>query len=199
VNGDWYDKELYSYKDFVVVPGLGPLAAGYLMILPRAHYLSVASLPPTLLRDLIDLKSEVRRVIAERFADPIFFEHGPSTSKGGGGSCVDHAHIHVLPTQIDLVPVLRSRHQGLQNIRSIEQLREFRGTDYVFYEDQNGEMYSTHVTSLPGQYVRRVLAQNMGLEDSWDYAAYPNYSLIRSTISRLSPWPGDAVSRLLLP
>ncbi len=188
-NLDFYDKILYERSQHIVIPGLGPFEEGYLMIMPKEHHLSISMLPEAIFEDFIEVKREVARVMAHLFGSCIFFEHGPALSTGGGGgSCIDHAHLHVLPTKVDPFPRLSDQHD-FKKISNLNELRSIGGSNYIYYENNKGEMFVTEAQDVPGQYIRRVLAQELGIPEEWDYLAYPKYNLIKSTISKLSPWP----------
>lgn len=188
---EWYDEVLTSLKEFKVVPGLGPFSEGYLLIVTTHHYLNTACLPQRKLNDLRTLKRKVRDVLTRHYEPPIFFEHGPRPPGGGGGSCIDHAHLHAFPTSLNLLPHLQQSHHimPIDNLTDLTQFCDHRQS-YLFFEDQEGQMYACSVEEVPSQYIRRIMAREMGKPNEWDYALFPNYDLIDATINQLTPWPG---------
>lgn len=187
---EWFDTELISSGDFLVAAGLGPFVEGYLMILTRQHYHSMAQLSTPQLLQLTVLKDEVRDVLTKCYRAPVVFEHGPAFPVSSGGSCIDHAHFQFLPLEIDLLPLLRTRHI-MKPIRDLAALVELsaEGKPYLFFENQRGHMYVGEAENVPSQYLRRLIAKELGIPDQWDYALFPNYELIAATIERLTPWP----------
>jgi len=191
----WFDLEMLSLDDFAVIPGVGPLAEGYLMIVTRQHIRSMAELSTEQFSILAGLKRHVRAVIEKYYGSPIIFEHGPALKSGSGGSCIDHAHFHILPLEIDLVSILKNEH-SLRSINEIKSLAEYpaKKVSYLFFENQKGDMYICEAANLPSQYLRRIIAEELGISDRWDYAVFPNYELISATIEKLCPWPSDNLS-----
>jgi ATP adenylyltransferase len=194
---EWFDAELANLGDFVVVPSLGPFAEGCLMILTRHHYCSMAHLPAAQLARLAVLKSEVREVVTSHYRAPIVFEHGPSVPIGdagfpicSGGCCIDHAHFQVLPIEVDLLAMLKERHTMVP-LSDLSDLAGFavRRRPYVYFEDQQGRMYVGEAEGVPRQYLRRLIAERLGIPDRWDYDFFPNDEMIAATIGRLTPWP----------
>jgi diadenosine tetraphosphate (Ap4A) HIT family hydrolase len=184
----WYDVSLYSTPDVVVVPGLGASEAGYVLIVPRSHYTSLACLPSPALDDIRAAKGLVDEVLSVCFRRPVFFEHGPGDAAIGAGGCIEHAHLHALPTEIDLLALLEQRHP-LNPCGDLAHLGALRTTSYIYVEQASRGFVLTPPASVPGQYVRRLLAAAQGTPDQWDYALFPNYAAVESTIEKLSPWP----------
>jgi diadenosine tetraphosphate (Ap4A) HIT family hydrolase len=188
-NENWYDKILTHQGGFKVIPGLGPLAEGYLLVISTQHYLNIASLPQKKLAELGNLKQHVRDILTQCYEPPIFFEHGPASIARGGGSCIDHAHLHALPIKFDLLSFLRQDHDlmPIDSLSCLAQLWACR--PYLFIEDQKGQMYMCITDRIPGQYLRRIIAKGIGISDEWDYALFPKYDVVAATINRLTPWP----------
>lgn len=191
---EWFDTELTSLDDFIVVPALGPFFEGYLMIVTRQHYHCMGQLSSMELSRLGALKDEVRNVLERCYGIPVVvFEHGSGLPADSGGSCVDHAHFQVLPLRFDVLSPLRKQFP-VRPIRTLRALSMFsdRSKAYLFFEDQKGDMYATEAENVPSQYVRRLIAMELGAPEQWDYALFPNYELIAATVRKLRPWPIQA-------
>ncbi len=186
----WFDVALKADRDFVVVPGLGGFVEGYLMIVTRAHVRNFGQLPEEQIAGAERLKNEVRRILRSFYSDSIVFEHGAASVDGLGGSCINHAHLQCLPFDHDLLPELAKRH-ALTKIERMSRITELSLQDkpYIYYEDQAGNMVVCDAGGIPSQYMRRLIADVIGIPDQWDYAVYRREALIRNTIARLTPWP----------
>lgn len=177
----WYDEELYRDENFVIVPALGPFAPGYLMLVTIDHHRAFAELSNHMRERASRLTRAVRRSLENEYGlDVIVFEHGGS-SDSPAGSCIDHAHLHFMPAvgsaareiiaALGLGPAL---------------LHVLAGAPYVFVIDNAGNGFGGAVGALPGQYVRRVIAEAMGFRDEWDYLAFPRLEVVRATIEAMS-------------
>jgi diadenosine tetraphosphate (Ap4A) HIT family hydrolase len=185
-----FDYELWANDDLVVVPAVGALAEGYILLIPRRHESSTAWMPPDVFSRLADAKAMVRRVLKETYGPPIFFEHGIITPTNRSGACVEHVHIHCVATSIDLIPVLADVHGGaLKEIQHYAEVRKQaeNGQSYVYYESQDGRMFLLSDMHLPSQYVRRLLARGLGYDGvEWDYAVFDFRENVQRTVAALS-------------
>ena len=103
-----WNQPLIETKNFVVLPSLGALVEGWLLILPRRHVLSMGALSTRLQAEADELEGSTRSLLKARYGSRIVaFEHGPSAAKHGTGCGVDHAHLHVLPLNCDLLSYAR--------------------------------------------------------------------------------------------
>ena len=162
----------------VVLHDLAPVVPGHVLVVTKQHYLAVGSIDrPDVLRAVIHELWHVRAAVA-RDGRAIMFEHGPRR-RGAAGSCVDHAHVHVLPVPMDVAapqlvasPALRScgvsdwRH--LPDPFRLAQLYQF--SSYLWVQDTAGTDYVAAVNDgrLPSQVLRRWAAEIVGAE-LWDW------------------------------
>lgn len=185
---EWFDVSLLSTNELVVVPGLGIPDIGYVLIVPRQHYLSIAGLPPSILEHVRQVKALVSTTLSTRFGSIVFFEHGPGAAGASSGNCIDHAHLHALPTSIDVVMMLNQFH-ALTPCDDLADLTRLARDAYLYVEQDGRGFVVSPVTRLPGQYMHRLLALGRGTPAEWDYALFPHNASIAQTISALSPWP----------
>ena len=185
-NGEWFDEVLYREGDFSVLSAVGPQSEGYVMIVPHAHVHSCAELSPADLAQLQSVKQMVSHVLNQVYGPCIFFEHGASGPGELAGGRIDHAHVHALPTE---GPVLSAAKQWLdfEALDGLSALSQWSGIAYVAIENQAGALHIARASSLPDQYVRRIIGSVVGAPDEWDYGTHPNYALIRAAIAQLRP------------
>jgi diadenosine tetraphosphate (Ap4A) HIT family hydrolase len=192
---DWFDQELSTIGDFVVVPGLGAFFDGYVMIVPRFHYSNLSILSDVDTNHFLQAKELTKATISNIFGNVILFEHGGSTS-GMGGGCVEHAHLHIMSLgtqnrEISLADDVKAAIGLTKTDTPFLDAKSLisRGKPYLILEDIDGLSYVGDASNLPGQFMRRIIAKKIGIPDIWDYSLFPNYDLIRSTINKLTPWP----------
>jgi diadenosine tetraphosphate (Ap4A) HIT family hydrolase len=193
--GEWFDQELLTIGDFVVVPGLGAFFEGYVMIVPRFHYSNLSILSTIDMNHFLYVKDLTKIAISKIFGNVILFEHGSSTS-GMGGGCIEHAHLHImsLDTQNSKSNLADSVGAKISIMKTDTPLLDTKalisqGKPYLFLEDFDGSSYIGDASNLPGQFMRRIIAHKIGKPSLWDYSLFPNYDLIQFTINKLSPWP----------
>jgi diadenosine tetraphosphate (Ap4A) HIT family hydrolase len=153
----------------MVVPSLGQLVEGHLLIIPKQHGCALADLPPDALGELVRLKTTLVKAIRSHYGTCVLFEHGARTETSGGCG-ISHAHLHVVPLPAEkdpraLLEVSFRHHRvnGIADLASIE-----KDCPYLYYEDASGGSRVLYPAFLPSQYMRRVLAKALG-NQNWDW------------------------------
>lgn len=177
---------LYESEHFYVVPAKGALVRGYVMIVPKSHYLSFAALPPEQLVEgmqvLTDLKKIFRKIYgAEEF---LVFEHG----SGKEGTCkheksIVHAHLHVMPysSVMDNETMAKFRLEPV----NIEQISQYKEVPYLLYTDSTVDW---HISAnpdvyLPRQCIRQLVGDHMGLKGQlWNWRRHSFMNEIEDTV-----------------
>jgi len=175
---------------FAVLADLAPLCAGHVLIVPRRYYPSLGALPPEGWDELEQLLTRVADAVSHAFRDPLIFEHG-SSSYPQHSPCVSHAHLHVIPAEVDLAPDLRRRGFEPKSIASLRELSDLAARDcaYVCWGSARGSVQVAEVEAgggIPRQYLRRELAAVLGSEE-WDWGVPAMPDLLRTTVRELSP------------
>lgn len=138
------DDILWSSENFYVKVGVGILAPGHVMLLPKIHIACFAQLPNQLSQEFISVKDKLFNKIASAFNEPIAYEHGLY------GQSINHAHLHFLPS--------RNNYYNLENIKEnifkilkstriddMFQIRDvFKKEGSYFYLEQNGKRWVIH-------------------------------------------------------
>ncbi len=190
--GDFHfgDRMLYLSPNFVVFPTVGQIVEGYLLIASRVHYLGVGQVPNTLYAELEEVKGLVKNVlIAEYGPSVVFFEHGPASEVRKGGCCIEHAHLHCVPVEVDILKELSANFtlQRIDNFLPLKQLFA-NGIPYLYWENAQGQRFVFAVAEvIPPQYIRQIIASKIGKIDRWDWRTCPGWEEMRKTIATLKP------------
>jgi diadenosine tetraphosphate (Ap4A) HIT family hydrolase len=170
-----------EYGRFVAMPTIGQLFRGSLLILPRVHVETMASLSENGLALLDAFLMELKAVVSPT-GPVVTFEHGARCTTGGGCG-IYHAHVHLVP-----VPARVSAESLLSSQSSTEHVKhapslgvafgELRSSDqYLLIRDSDGrvsflEPSSASQNQYPSQYFRRVLADHFRCGRPWNWRAY---------------------------
>jgi ATP adenylyltransferase len=178
------DTVLAESEFFYLKPTLGHFIEGYCLIISKDHYRTIAEIPREMMSDLVSFSDTVKRTIEEKYGPNIVsFEHGAVCPTERMGSCIDHAHLHVVPLPTNEIPRLRPI-DG-QDLSSIEEIHSMtQGRPYLYFEADNCMTVSIGPQRLPSQYMRRVIAAAVGLDDKWDWRKNP----YREKIERFCAW-----------
>jgi len=180
---------LRETANFAVMPSIGQIVEGYLLLLPKAHVLSIAQVPRQDDRELVSLYAETKEVLRNAYSTSIVFEHGAAGPALRAGCCVDHAHLHFVPVNVDLSPDLREAFPEFR-ISSLLEIRALfeKPREYLYFETNDDRKYVYAVHDIPPQYLRRLVARKLGVEDKSDWAIYRGKQELLRTISKLSEW-----------
>ena len=186
-----WNRIVLESKHFVVVPSLGSLVEGWLMIVPRAHSLSIAALPPALFSELDQVKAEVHRLLVAEYGSSSFFEHGPAGLRRSTGCGVDHAHLHAVPIAGNLIVGAQSflpagvtfRPGGIEECTAAIKV----GADYLYVEQPVGYSYVAVHSAFASQTLRKVIAAQLGVVERFNWREYPQIENIEATLGRLVP------------
>jgi len=177
----WTDRPLFlDPRQGGVLPGIGALAPGYVLICPMDHApnFRVAMQRPGMAAFVDDMC----RFLAERIGPFTFFEHGGSEpGEGVTSSCVYHAHIHVMPGHLPLaVPGPSVRHANLADFLGPTNSAPV-DAPYLMFGYSEGHCEVSPDIGVP-QFFRKQLAAMYGDSDAWDYAAAPALEQVKETI-----------------
>jgi diadenosine tetraphosphate (Ap4A) HIT family hydrolase len=175
----------------VAIPSIGALAPGHTLICPAEHYRSSLACPRELREEISELTRLVRGRLESATQLPTHvFEHG-SPHDGSRIACsIEHAHVHVLPADIDVRERVATLAEWIAVKDGLESLRAAVGNaEYLFYEAPTGERaIATTTTGLPSQLLRRVFAEALGLEE-WNWRIQPAVERMRRTAELMSLVP----------
>jgi len=180
---------LLRSADFAILPTLGQITEGYLLLAPIEHFTCFGDLSNILLERSASLSASITASLTAEYGSCILFEHGTRSSDAGGCG-ISHAHLHAVPIPVDLDPVesLRTRfpHRQLTDFREI--MSSSKGLPgYLFYQDSLSRPFLFEVGSLPSQFMRKILAEALGTED-WDWRIAQREQRLIATSNRLMPY-----------
>lgn len=170
---------------FAAIPSVGPVAPGHTLLCPKWHVRSFAvALGPG--PDQAEVNSEyhradeeLTRLLYRLYSKPIHrFEHGSSPGGGRVVCTVEHAHVHLVPAEVDILPTILSEHRWEQVPRGFQDLIGIvEGAEYIYYETPDGRAFVTHSKAgFESQYLRRVFAGALGSPEKWDWRSVPSVS-----------------------
>ena len=149
-------------QHFMVVCDYSPVAEGHILLVPKEHYPCYATLPISLLDELLEIKDQVTSFLSAYYSTPVFFEHGVA------GQSVPHAHLHAAPApkrsaEGDIVAnVLREAGQ-VTEIRGIfELLESFDKIGPYLYWEQNGTAYIVKSPEIEPGYFQKIVSKWTG-------------------------------------
>jgi len=185
-NGVNVNTILGASGNFLIVPALGPLVVGHVLVISATHTEGLRFLPAKMQRRYELLSGELRAYCA-RLGDTVLeAEHG---ARNGSvrGPCIRHTHIHIMPSLGDAASIFDDR-------GDLEVVRSSASSPlgpYLWISNGSREKVYDASRAI-GQEVRRTVGEHVGVDD-WDWAVNPKTELIARTKeywSGLDKWLG---------
>ncbi len=170
------DEIIDESENFYAKAALGHFVFGYTLIISKEHFLSFSYLPEHLFPELESFRDSVINKLHKISQHPIsIMEHGALNRCQRGGSCIDHAHLHLIPLAADLYPALRQQF-SFDELESISELRRFNDEKitYLYYQRERLRGQAVKLTQeVPSQLLRRIACQALGTPELWDWRDQP--------------------------
>lgn len=177
---------LFESDDFLIFPPLGSFVEGYLLVCPRIHVPSCASLDRQLLGDLQKLITRTKQIVKRIYHSPIVFEHGLASCERKAGGCIDHAHLHFIPLTVDLNKILFDKFAP-EVLNDWSELADWQGRPYLLTENIEGPILISEVPdNLPSQFLRRQITTTLKIQKHWDWGGYLGLDEINNTLIGLA-------------
>lgn len=164
---------------FVVMPCVGPLVPGHVLVVSREHYPSLASMGREAIRDYQRLLDRFREANPSAVDGLLEAEHG-AVSGDCAGACVVHTHIHWMPglgrydTLFEGVLAHRPMGESLGDLAGVD-------TPYLLVRRAGGAPHLYDGSGLPSQLIRQAICSQLGRED-WDWRSNPRMDWINLSI-----------------
>lgn len=151
-------------QSLVLLPSLGPIAEGHLLLLTKEHLNSFAELDYELRSEAIDVIGSVKSWLVNRLGPLVMFEHGTKRGALTGACGITHAHIHFVPVGTATIPLPIAETLAWSPIKehnflSVIHTNGGDETGYLFFENENGEKYFSLSSSAPSQFMRQHVAR----------------------------------------
>ncbi|MDQ1405963.1 MAG: hypothetical protein QOG55_1592 [Acidobacteriaceae bacterium] len=185
-----WDEPIFESRNFVVIPSLGSLVEGWVLLVPKQHFISMGALSTSLGAELCQLKIQVVKLLSRKYGEMCAFEHGPSAANHEIGCGVDHAHLHILPLSFDLVQAAQvfMPSESRWTNATLETCQDaFKsGKDYLYIEQPVGTgRIATH-SQFGGQIFRKAIAAQLGVPGKFNWRDYPYTENVNRTVQTLS-------------
>lgn len=159
-----------------MVPSLGCLAEGHVLLIPKTHVLSIANLSTSMFEEMLDLKQTIaKRLLECTGKECICFEHGITIARAAGANSVNHLHLHMVPCEKELWPSIAQQSTINESIyfprfqELYSHLKRYMPLSYLLFQDTDGSVhYIANASSYPSQFFRIQIAKCIGITE-WDW------------------------------
>lgn len=166
---------LAESQNWYAIPTLGSLTVGYVLLVCKQHYLSLACMNKNLISEMVHLKENIeKKIYSKLHIRCVAFEHG-STKDVLGANSVNHVHIHIVPLQKKIWNDIVKRNL----INNYEKMFDFlelyniwkmdMPDSYLLFQDLDKRIYYIDDAEKYGsQFFRRCIASYLNIP-IWDW------------------------------
>ncbi|MFZ1291212.1 MAG: hypothetical protein WAR79_14040 [Melioribacteraceae bacterium] len=182
------ERIIWEDEKYSLFPTLGCFIEGYCLYIPRHHKTSFAQLEENELNNSFSNLTTFSNCISSSFMSPVIIgEHG-SGSKSCGASCIEHAHIHLIPCFKPLLMLKQYIEVGgiPVKINDFVSLRNFKDYPYLYLSiDLKNHFVWTNVEKFEKQFIRKASANIYNIGDFYNWRVYPFESKMKETYNTL--------------
>ena len=184
-----WNKPLFESTNFVVLPSLGSLVEGWMLLVPKKHFICMGALPVDLAREMAFMKCAIAARLYRQYGEVCVFEHGPGAVNHEVGCGVDHAHLHMVPLAFELTGAATQFmptdtkwiDAGWESCRAAFE----EGQDYLYLEQPIGVGRIAVHTGFGSQVFRKAIALCLGIPEQFNWRQYPQTEIVARTIQTL--------------
>lgn len=184
---------LHVFDDTYVLPALGNMIPGYVLLIHQEHVDCYGALSEDEISDCKREKEIVADILREEFGACCMFEHGRvgACMKRNDSKICFHAHVHCLPVSDDLIEHVSDRytHHEAEDWTQLSELYDEFG-HYLYVEEDSGDKAYFEVGDEPveRQYLKQVACEAADIDGKYaNWQEYPRWDNIDRTLTRLRP------------
>ena len=178
------ENTIIEEKDyFYILPTLGSLVDGYILIVTKRHINSMSELNENELIEYKNIIEKYKNLFKKIYnKTPIVFEHGtPNQNSEMKANSVTHAHTHIVNINFSNEKEILEKY----NFKQINDFKEInKNTNYIKYISNN-KIYITYNFPSVSQLMRILIAEELNYKDKFDWKKERFDENIISTIERI--------------
>lgn len=170
-------------KYFYILPTLGSLVDGYILIVTKRHINSMSELNENELIEYKNIIEKYQNLFKKIYnKTPIVFEHGtPNQNSEMKANSVTHAHTHIVNINFSNEKEILEKY----NFKEINDFKEInKNMNYIKYISNN-KIYITYKFPSVSQLMRILIAEELNYKDKFDWKKERFDENIISTIERI--------------
>lgn len=171
---------LFEGDNFFVIPALGPLLKGHILIVSKKHFDCLGSMEKSAISEYNDLVSKLMQKRPLKNNDFLEFEHGSKGESAAGASIV-HCHIHVLPGLGYLHDILDDKLPRISLADDFASM-SLLNLPHIWLRNASMQVKLYLAEDLPSQFLRRKISYKLG-HNKWDWRKYPRRKWVKNIVA----------------
>jgi diadenosine tetraphosphate (Ap4A) HIT family hydrolase len=173
-----FDTHLFHSSELVVIPAVGPICVGHVMVVSKQHLSNLASFSESQSEEYEALIASISKLPGYSRENLLEAEHGSSSSESGG-SCINHLHVNLIPGFGAFGSLFDDQLPKISTANDLKQVKPSTAP-YIFLRGA-GMQRVYDARGVPSQLIRRALFDKLGRTD-WDWAVFPHLDIVKKTL-----------------
>jgi len=175
-----YNSKLFETENFIIIPALGPLCVGHVMVTSKYHQQNLLSSTKNLWKEYDEIISIVTKINQKYYSNLLEAEHG-GFENYNSGACINHTHINLIPNFGNIENIFAKLLTPLQSASNISDIKSYN-KPYVSIRGNSKNIKIYDGMNLPSQFIRRVIANYLGY-NTWEWGKYYKLNDVSKTIN----------------
>lgn len=169
---------------FRVIPSIGSLTEGYVLIVTKEHINSLAELTKEQKDEYINLVNKISYIFEKAYGKtPILFEHGtPNLQSSMSANSIIHAHSHIVNFEFKNEEEIITKY----NFTPVKNFAKVKKENYIYFQNGNGEKYVSYQFESISQLMRILIANEINKEHQYNWRKFDFKENIVSMLSKLN-------------
>ena len=179
-------RRVFETEHFACVPSIGSFVEGYLLVIPKRHFLSSLVMPASYIEELLSVIPSISNFYSAVYHKKlVMYEHGAANEQNVGGMSVVHAHLHFVPCSQQIIT--KCPEFSFIKFQSLSEASEYysahQNRPYLLLKDVDGNFYVSMSDKIPSQYFRKRVCDVCGMPGTGDWKEYPYVDHIKKTLA----------------
>lgn len=183
---DITDRCIFETENFSCVPSIGSFVEGYILVIPKQHFLSTLMMPESHIKELLSITRVLSNFYNNYYHQSfLIYEHGTADAGNVGGMSVVHAHLHFVPCSQQVISVLPEFNFLRFDSFFAAQKYYLKNSSYPYLllKDIDNSIFLVIDENIPSQYFRRRVCDICGVKGTGDWKRYPYIDNIKKTLA----------------
>ena len=173
-------------ENFFVIPSVGSLVDGYLIIVTKRHINSLSELDEKTKREYENLIFRIINIFEKIYGKtPILFEHGsPNFQNSMSATSIVHAHSHIVNFEFKTEKEILEKY----NFEIIDSFDEVAKKNYIYFQNGHGEKFVSYKFESVSQLMRILIANELKKEEEYNWREFDFKENIVSMLEKLKSY-----------
>jgi diadenosine tetraphosphate (Ap4A) HIT family hydrolase len=178
---DISDRVLADSENTMLLVDICPIVNGHVLLISKIHYLCIGAIPNRQRTEFEYILNTAIANVEKQYGKTTIVEHG-SCHSGNDASCIEHAHLHIIPGEYDFME--SSSRFKIKEVNDMWEISSMYLVDkpYVYIKSKGKQYLVSEIDGIEKQFARRVVGKHLGMQDEqWDWRSMNNRKYLYET------------------